>query len=149
MQFRERRRVVQVIRTTYDKKVKRGRSEVLGKIDKVTPKITERLRSVCTSDELAEVERWLTAHQEALREQAIRSGTAGLPDQMRAAAQYFRGKPDDDARLYAAEIRAAWDELKDALRKAGFSRSKLARVRLPVHAPKRNGKEDHGGDAET
>ena len=56
MQFRERRRVIQIIRTIYDPALKRGRSEVVGKIDKDAPVISEKLRKSCSMEELAEIE---------------------------------------------------------------------------------------------
>ena len=65
MQFRERRRVIQMIRTTYDPAVKRGRSEVVGKIDKDAPAIPEKLRKSCSAEELAEIESWLAERETA------------------------------------------------------------------------------------
>ena len=125
MQFRERRRVIQVIRTTYDPDLKRGRSEVVGKIDKAAPTVTDKFQKTCTSDELSEIATYLANRQNSLRNEAVRAGAETLPAQMRAAAEYFRTHRDGEAKVFAAEIRAAWDELKGALRKAGFSKSKV------------------------
>lgn len=125
MQFRERRRVIQVIRTTYDPELKRGRSEMVGKLDKTAPAITDDLRAACTAEELAEVATYLDGRQETQRSAAVRAGAETLPDQMRKAAEYFHAHQDDKALAFAAEIRGAWDELKAAMRKAGFSKSKV------------------------
>ncbi len=124
MQFRERRRVIQVIRTTYDPEVKRGRSEVLGKIDKAAPAVTDKLHKACTPEELAEIATYLANRQNLLRNEAVRAGAETLPAQMRAAAEYFRTHRDEEAKDFAVDIRAAWDELKSALRKAGFAKGK-------------------------
>lgn len=129
MQFRERRRVIQVIRTTYDPELKRGRSEVVGKIDKSTPAITDKLQRTCTPEEVAEIGAYLANRQTTLRTEAVRAGAETLPAQMRAAAEYFRTHRDGDAKVFAAEIRQAWDELKASLRKAGFSKSKVLKQR--------------------
>ncbi|WP_448204511.1 hypothetical protein [Azospirillum sp. sgz302134] len=125
MQFRERRRVIQVIRTTYDPDLKRGRSEVLGKIDKAAPAITDKLHKACTPEELSEITTYLATRQNTLRDEAVRAGAETLPAQMRAAAEYFRSHRDEEAKDFAVEIRAAWDELKAAMRKAGFSKGKV------------------------
>ncbi|CAO3447991.1 hypothetical protein [Azospirillum argentinense] len=125
MQFRERRRVIQVIRTVYDPDLKRGRSELVGKIDKAAPAVSDRLQKSCTPDELSEILTYLDDRHNRLRNEAVRAGAETLPAQMRAAAEYFRTHRDNDARAFATEIRLAWEELKTALRDAGFSKSKV------------------------
>ncbi|AWJ83703.1 hypothetical protein TSH58p_09305 [Azospirillum sp. TSH58] len=125
MQFRERRRVIQVIRTVYDPDLKRGRSELVGKIDKAAPVITDKLQRSCTPEELPEVLTYLDGRHNRLRNEAVRAGAETLPAQMREAAEYFRTHRDDDARAFATEIRLAWEELKTALRESGFSKSKV------------------------
>ncbi|TWA62434.1 hypothetical protein FBZ84_111212 [Azospirillum baldaniorum] len=125
MQFRERRRVIQVIRTVYDPDLKRGRSELVGKIDKAAPVVTDRLQKSCTAEELSEILTYLDDRHNRLRNEAVRAGAETLPAQMREAAEYFRTHRDDDARAFATEIRLAWEELKTALRDSGFSKNKL------------------------
>lgn len=137
MQFRERRRVIQVIRTTYDPELKRGRSELVGKLDKEAPEITEKLRNSCTPAELTEISDYLGGRRANQRNAAVHAGAATLPEQMRRAAEYFQTHRDDKALAFATEIRAAWDELKSAMRKAGFSKSKVR------HAAKAAGKAAH------
>lgn len=136
MQFRERRRVIQVIRTTYDPEVKRGRSEVLGKIDKAAPAVTDKLNKACTLEELAEITAYLANRQNLLRNEAVRAGAETLPAQMRAAAEYFRTHRDEEAKDFAVDIRAAWDELKAALRKAGFAKGKALKKAAQKSAEK-------------
>ena len=45
MQFRQRRRVIQVIRTVYDSAIKRGRSELVGRLDCDDPVVDDALRA--------------------------------------------------------------------------------------------------------
>ncbi|CAO3372704.1 hypothetical protein [Azospirillum argentinense] len=125
MQFRERRRVIQVIRTVYDPALKRGRSELVGKIDKAAPAVTDKLQRSCTPEELSDILTYLADRHNRLRNEAVRAGAETLPAQMREAAEYFRTHRDDDARAFATDIRLAWEELKTALRDAGFSKSKV------------------------
>ncbi|HYG89516.1 MAG TPA: hypothetical protein VD978_25045 [Azospirillum sp.] len=135
MQFRERRRVIQVIRTTYDPGLKRGRSELVGKLDKGSPEISEKLQNACTPAELAEIADYLSGRRETQRTAAVRTGAEALPDQMRKAAEYFQTHQDDKALVFATEIRAAWDELKAAMRKAGFSKSKVRQAAKAAQKP--------------
>jgi len=125
MQFRERRRVIQVIRTTHDPELKRGRSDVVGKIDKSAPAITDKLRNACSPEEQAEIATYLANRQTTLSNEAVHAGAETLPARMRAAAAYFRTHGDEKAGDFAVEIRAAWDDLKSAMRKAGFPKSKV------------------------
>ncbi|MBK3776847.1 hypothetical protein [Azospirillum aestuarii] len=136
MQFRERRRVIQVIRTVYDPDLKRGRSELVGKIDKAAPAVTDKLQKSCTPEELSEILTYLDDRHNRLRNEAVRAGAETLPAQMREAAEYFRTHRDDDARAFATEIRLAWEELKTALRESGFSKSKvLKKAAERIEAP--------------
>lgn len=135
MQFRERRRVIQVIRTTYDPALKRGRSELLGTLDKAAPVLTDALRAACTDKELAEIVDYLAG-----RRGDNDAGAESLPEQMRKAAAYFHTHRDAAAQTVAAEIRSAWEELKEAMREAGFSKEKLRRAAKAARA-------SAGGDA--
>lgn len=148
MQFRERRRVIQVIRTTYDPGLKRGRAEVVGRIDKATLAPTEKLLRDCSADEAGEVWRYLAERSTSLHDEAVRAGAETLPRQIRVAAEYFRDHSDEDARRFAAEIRAAWTELKAAIRKAGFTKEALADLTPPPRRRPRATAEPPGdGDA--
>lgn len=134
MQFRERRRVIQVIRTTYDPDLKRGRSEVVGKIEKATPAIGEKLEKSCSPEELAEIVAYLDSRSDTLKSEAVRAGAETLPEQMRRAAEYFRTHRDEEAETFAVEIRAAWEDLKSALRKSGFGKTRAGKPR-PADEP--------------
>jgi hypothetical protein len=43
MHFRERDQIVQIIRTKYDAELKRGKNEIIGRMAKANPKITDEL----------------------------------------------------------------------------------------------------------
>ena len=62
MQFRERRKVVQVIRTVYDPVIKRGKSEVVGRLDREAPVLDDALRAACSAEEVAEIEAFVHLH---------------------------------------------------------------------------------------
>lgn len=130
MQFRERRRVIQVIRTVYDKDRKRSRSEVVGKIEKSEPAVSDKLRKRLDGAEIEEVEAWLARRAELQRSEEMRAGAMALPQQMVRAAAYFRACPNEDSAVHAAAIRAGWIELKAALRAAGFSKSRLSKMKI-------------------
>lgn len=120
MQFRERRQVIQLIRTVYDPVIKRGRSEMIGRLDKDAPALDDGLRAICTPDELVEIEDFLTARSALMSAETVRESAHSLAGHMRRAEAYFRAEDTDQAALLAAEIFTAWDDLKKAMHKAGF-----------------------------
>ncbi|MBC7908244.1 MAG: hypothetical protein H7Y60_16065 [Rhodospirillaceae bacterium] len=124
MQFRERSRVIQVIRTIYDPAIKRGRAEVVARLDKDDPQLDDDVRSACSPDELAEVETFLTERAEMMSREATRDAAEDLAARMRMAEAYFRSGPDGIAGTLAAEIFTAWDDLKKAMHRAGFRKEK-------------------------
>ena len=127
MQFRERSQVIQLIRTVYDPTIKRGRAELVGRIDKQTARIDDALRALCTDDEIREIEAFLEARSALLSHGATRESAARLASQMRLAESYFRSPSDDERAQLAAEIFTAWDDLKKAMQKAGL------RKKTPPH----------------
>lgn len=124
MQFRERAKVIQVIRTVYDPAIKRGRAEVVARLNKDEPVLDQTLRGACSPAEVSEVEAFLAARAELLSREATRDAAEDLAAQMRQAESYFRAGPDAGAGALAAEIFTAWDDLKKALHKAGFRKDK-------------------------
>ena len=125
MQFRERRRVIQVIRTVYDPRIKRGRSEVVGSIDRETPVLDETLRDACTAPEAAEFESYIAILKSEQSRQAGAEAAQGLPARMRLAEAWLRQvEGTGDAGPLAAEIWTAWEDLSKALHKAGVGKSK-------------------------
>jgi hypothetical protein len=124
MQFRERAKVIQIIRTVYDPAIKRGRAEVVARLNKDEPVLDPALRGACSPAELGEVEAFLAARAELLSREATRDAAEELAAQMRQAESYFRAGADSGAGTLAAEIFTAWDDLKKAMHKAGFRKGK-------------------------
>ncbi len=124
MQFRERRRVIQVIRTVYDPAIKRGRSEVVGRIDREDPVLDDVLQAACTPEELSEIKDFLAQRLHIQSRQEARDAAADLPLLMRQAEAWFRDHPDADTGPLAAEIMVAWKDLEKALHKAGVTKVK-------------------------
>lgn len=124
MQFRERSKVIQVIRTVYDPAIKRGRAEVVARLSKGQPAIDDTIRTSCSPEELTEIQSFLEARADVLSREATRDAAEGLATLMRRAESYFRTGPDGIGGTVAAEIFTAWDDLKKAMHKAGYRREK-------------------------
>lgn len=124
MQFRERSRVIQVIRTIYDPAIKRGRAEVVARLDKDAPVLGDDIRNACSPAELAELEDFLAARNALMSQETTRAAAESLAAQMRQAEAFFRTGPNGTAGLVAADIYTAWEDLKKAMHKAGFRKAK-------------------------
>lgn len=125
MQFRERRRVIQVIRTVYDPRIKRGRSEVVGCIDREAPALEDDLKAACTAEEIAEVEAFIAELKDVQSRQAAKEAAQALPAQMRQTEAWLRHAGDaPEVGPLAAEIWTAWEDLSKALHKVGVGKSK-------------------------
>jgi hypothetical protein len=119
MHFRERGQIVQIIRTSYDKGSKKGKNEIVGRLAKANPQISEALESALTSKERHELETWIGGHattERLKRELAVRT----LPEQLALAEQWFAEQKGDDARVLAATLIPAWAQLRVALRRNGL-----------------------------
>jgi hypothetical protein len=116
MYFRERGRVVQIIRTSYDKGSKVGKSEVIGKLKKAKLGISPELEAKLTAKERKEVAAWLEGYSDIerlKRDLAVRT----LPEQLAFAEEWFKDHKGDDARFLAASLVPAWARLRAALKK--------------------------------
>ena len=124
MQFRERSRVIQVIRTVYDPAIKRGRAEVVARLSKDAPTIDEEVRNACSPAELAELEDFLATRTAMMSQETTRDAAMGLAAQMRMAESFFRNGPNGVGGMVAADIYTAWEDLKKAMHKAGYRKGK-------------------------
>ena len=116
MHFRERDNVVQIIRTKYDASKKRGKNEIVGRMARANPKITDELAAALTQDERKDVEAWIEGHAHVgtlKRELAVRT----LQEQMTLAEEWFREHDGEDARKLAASLLPAWVRLRAVLKK--------------------------------
>jgi hypothetical protein len=119
MHFRERGQVVQVIRTTYNTGSKKGKAEIVGRLVKANPQITEALEAALTPEERKEVAIWIGGHattERLKRELAVRT----LSEQLALAEEWFADQKGDDARVLAATLIPAWAHLRVALKRNGL-----------------------------
>ncbi len=119
MHFRERGNVVQVIRTKYDAGSKKGKNEIVGRLVKANPQISEALEKTLTTEERKELATWLKGHatsERLKRELAVRT----LPEQLAFAKDWFKTQKGEDARDLAASLIPAWHALRSVLKRNGL-----------------------------
>lgn len=119
MHFRERGNVVQVIRTTYDSSSKKGKNEIVGRLVKNNPQVSDDLKATLTSEERKELSAWIDGHaasERLKRELAART----LAEQLALAKEWFKGQKNDDARALAATLSPAWMQLRSVLKRNGL-----------------------------
>src|SRR5476649_2028539 len=101
MHFRERRQIVQIIRTKYDPGSKKGKNEIVGRLVKGNPQFSDALEAALTKEERNEVVAWIEGHatvQRLKKELAVRN----LPEQLALAEEWFADQKDgNDARVLA------------------------------------------------
>lgn len=118
--FRVRKNVVQLIRTTYDERKKKGCNTVVGTVRLARPELSAELRRALKPDEVAAFETWLQTQRQtdALREElAART----LAESMARAERWFtREGGSVAARAAAADILLQWQALRRALEKKGL-----------------------------
>ena len=119
MHFRERAQVVQIIRTSYDPRLKRGKNSIVGRLSKVNPQITEELVAALSPEERKEVTAWVEGHAtlgRLKRELAVRT----LPEQLALAEDWFVKQKGEEARILAATLVPAWLQLRTVLKRNGL-----------------------------
>jgi hypothetical protein len=119
MHFRERDQLVQIIRTKYDAALKRGKNEIVGRLAKANPKISDELAAGLTKEERKEVETWIEGYArvgQLKRELAVRT----LQEQLTLAEEWFADQKSDEARFLAESLVPAWIRLRAALKKNGL-----------------------------
>lgn len=116
MQIRERRRVIQLIRTEYDPSIKRGREKVISSFQRFGQP-TDETRSALTEAENKQLDEWLEAKKtlEDVRSKLI--SVQFLADRMNTATRAFREDPETFVQ-YADDIKEAYAELRKAMRYA-------------------------------
>jgi hypothetical protein len=119
MHFRERNQIIQVIRTKYDAVEKRGKNEIVGRLQKANPQITDELTAALTKEERKELAAWIEGYATTARlkrEFAARN----LTEQLELAQEWFANQKGEDARLLAAWLLPAWVRLRATLKKNGL-----------------------------
>ena len=119
MHFRERDQIVQIIRIKYDAVLKRGKNEIVGRLAKAKPQISDELAAALTKEEHKEVVAWIDGYAKVVqlkKELAVRT----LQEQMTSAEEWFADQNGDEARLLAASLVPAWASLRATLKKNGL-----------------------------
>jgi hypothetical protein len=120
MHFRQRNNVIQIIRTVYDPETKKGKNEIVGRLNRTRPEISDALRDALSVEERREVEEWLDGR---LRLEHLQAELAArkLPDTMLLATQWL-ANPDneEDARRVYIEIQQAVHNLRRSANQANL-----------------------------
>jgi hypothetical protein len=118
MHFRERGHVVQIIRTSYDPDKKKGKNEIVGRLVKANPQVSEALEAALSTEERKELASWIAGHAtfEGLKKQLA---AHTLPEQLALAEEWFADQKGDDARNLAATLLPAWSRLRRVLKRNG------------------------------
>ena len=114
MHFRQRNNVIQIIRTVYDPETKKGKNEIVGRLNRTRPEISDDLRNTLTTEEVHEVEGWLDGR---LRLEHLQAEIAArtLPDALLMATQWLTNpENEEEARNLFAEIQQAMQKLRRA-----------------------------------
>jgi hypothetical protein len=119
MHFRERGKIVQIIRTSYDPDSKKGKNEIVGRLVKNNLKMSSQLESALSDKEKKEVKAWIDGYgstERLKKELAART----LPEQMAITEEWFADHKGDDARVLAATLYRSWVQLRQSLKKSGL-----------------------------
>jgi hypothetical protein len=119
MHFREREQSVQIIRTKYDAATKKGKNDIVGRLSKNKPAISDELKAVLTPEERKDVTTWIEGYATVARlkrELAVRT----LQEQLTLAEEWFADQKSNEARFLAASLVPAWTRLRAMLKKNGL-----------------------------
>lgn len=119
MHFRFRGNNIQVVRSQPDPNTGMAKSTPLGSINRETFAVSDKLRENCTPAELKEIEAWVKRHQ-SIHLLKNRHAALTLPEQMAAAAEWFRFASNDEARQAADDIMSTLAVLRRALMRRGL-----------------------------
>lgn len=131
MQIREQGRQLQCIRTEYIPEKKRTVGRVVAKQERYLSTITDEVRQQLTSEEVDELESYLSKRQEKQSVDNLKSSLSHVEYSIRRATEALsvdvvaEGLSDDGA----AKIYAAVDGLVKALRKRGHTRPTRAKAK--------------------
>lgn len=117
MHFRNRNRVIQVIRTTYDPATKKPKVQLLGTVNKANPEISDELRLTCKPRELLELKAYLQ-NQHQLGRMELEMAARTLVIQMQKAAEWFdTAMVNTENEVLAADINRQFPMLRKKLQR--------------------------------
>lgn len=101
MHFRIRKNVVQLVRTEYNPETQRPKTTIVGKMSLSNPVVTEELKRLLSSEELAETNTWIKHNNRiALLREEMAALT--LADTLSLANRWFKRQGDSEAAIAAA-----------------------------------------------
>src|SRR5665213_1007084 len=119
MHFRDRGKIVQIIRTSHDADSKKDKNEIVGRLVKSKLQISPELEAKLTAKERKVVVAWIEGcgNIEQLRKQlAVRT----LPEHLAVAEEWFKDQKNDDARILAETQYRAWTRLRVVIKRNGL-----------------------------
>ncbi len=119
MHFRFRGNNIQVVKTAPDPESGKAISTPMGSINRVTMAISDKLRTNCSTDELREIETWVKRYQ-AIDTLKHKHAAMTLPEQMAAAAEWFKFADSGEARQPADDIISTMAMLRKVLDRRGL-----------------------------
>jgi hypothetical protein len=120
---------VQCMRSVYDPEKKRGTPAQIASQDAFDIRVTDEVREKLTNEEIAQFEEWLSGRAEEKKKSRENIKLRMLKNNLQFSADVLNlgGRfEDDDVKENPDDIFAALDELKKALRKAGYKRPQKA-----------------------
>lgn len=123
MQFKEAGKRIQVLAYRgYDNEKKRAIIKMLGSLDKYSLSPSDGLTSDMTDDEKEELQSYIDKRRQSEKEEHLLLSARYINSQINAACTAINTHADAIDQAKADSIYLAIDELKKALRKAGFKR---------------------------
>lgn len=127
MHFRESGRRIQVIRTTYDPKSKRGVQKMLFSFPRWNLELPAEARKLLTPAELQELQEWLTRRRTETEKASRGVSYRRIVDDLIAAAEHVaEAEAKELSPEYAAKVHEATAALTEALAMAGFGKEEAA-----------------------
>lgn len=126
MQIRNQHGKIQLIRTTYDPTIKRGRSVLVGTLPSYASAIPIALNEKLTDVERAQLQPILDKNMAELDTYRQMSATRNLPETIRNATRWYlqNGKADANLSTLAEESRVEFAALLSAMVKVGVGRKR-------------------------
>jgi hypothetical protein len=119
MHFRERGKIIQIIRSSPESGSKKAKNVAIGRLKKSNPEISSKLEAVLSDKERKEVKSWIESYGSTERlkmELAART----LSEQMAITEEWFKDQKGEDARLLAATLYRSWVQLRIVIKKSGL-----------------------------
>ena len=125
MHFRESGRRIQVIRTTYSPKIKRGVQKMLFSFPRWSSQLPPEAKTCLTKEELKELQEWLERRHVEAEKTNRRVSYHQIVEDLVAATRHV-AEVTELSPKYAAKVHEATNALAEALTRAGFGKKEAA-----------------------